>query len=143
MSKQFFCAKVSGKNPEIAFFEIAKDTFAGNLCMSLHDDIYIRVDKTRSQRIAKIYKCHNLSHSNSCLPNIQIRVGKTGSLGPWSKFVVYCRKLSFCQNDSPIGGFNLAKRQLATIAIHYVSAPRPQRSCFANPNIHTPIHMHQ
>ena len=39
---------MSGKNPEIAFFEIAKDTFAGNLCMSLHDDIYIRVDKTRS-----------------------------------------------------------------------------------------------
>jgi hypothetical protein len=31
-----------------------------------------------------------------------IRVGKTGSLGPWSGVIVYCSKLSFCQNDSPI-----------------------------------------
>ena len=33
-----------------------------------------------------------------------IRVGKTGSMGPWSRVIVYCSKLSFCQNDSPIGG---------------------------------------
>ena len=33
-----------------------------------------------------------------------IRVGKTGSLVPWSRVIVYCNKLSFCQNDSPIGG---------------------------------------
>ena len=26
-----------------------------------------------------------------------IRVGKTGSLGPWSRVIVYCSKLSFCQ----------------------------------------------
>ena len=31
-----------------------------------------------------------------------IRVDKTGSLGPWSRVIVYCSKLSFCQNDSPI-----------------------------------------
>ena len=30
-------------------------------------------------------------------------------------------------------GVILAKGQLATI--HYDSAPRPQRSCFANPNL--------
>ena len=33
-----------------------------------------------------------------------IRVGKIGSLGPWSRVIVYCSKLSFCQNYSPIGG---------------------------------------
>ena len=47
-------------------------------------------------------------------PYIYVRVGKTGFLGPWSRIFVYCSKLSFCQNDS---------------------APRPQRSCFANPNL--------
>ena len=28
-----------------------------------------------------------------------IRLGKTGSLGPWSRVIVYCSKLSFCKND--------------------------------------------
>ena len=32
------------------------------------------------------------------------RVGKTGSLRPWSRVIVYCSKLSFHQNYSPIGG---------------------------------------
>ena len=40
-----------------------------------------------------------------------IRVGKTGSLGPWSRVIVYCSKLSFCQNDSPIAlGDHFGKR---------------------------------
>ena len=30
------------------------------------------------------------------------RVGKTGFLGPWSRVIMYCSKLFFCQNDSPI-----------------------------------------
>ena len=34
-----------------------------------------------------------------------IRVGKTGQLGPWSRVIVYCSKLSFFQNDSPIACF--------------------------------------
>ena len=33
-----------------------------------------------------------------------IKVGKKGSLGPWSRVIVYGSKLSFCQNDSPIIG---------------------------------------
>ena len=32
---------------------------------------------------------------------LYIRVGKKGSLGPWSRVIVYCSKLSFCQNDPP------------------------------------------
>ena len=36
--------------------------------------------------------------------SVYSRVGKTGSLGPWSRVIVYCSELSFCQNDSPIGG---------------------------------------
>ena len=39
------------------------------------------------------------------------RVGKTRSLGPWSRVIVYCGKLSFCQNEKII----LAKGELATI----------------------------
>ena len=31
-----------------------------------------------------------------------IRVGKTGSFGPWSRVIVYASKMSFCQNDPPI-----------------------------------------
>ena len=31
-----------------------------------------------------------------------IRLGKTGSLGPWSRVIVCCSKLCFCQNDSHI-----------------------------------------
>ena len=52
---------------------------------------------------------------------------------PWGlrAVIVYCSKLSFCQNDSPNGGSFW--QMFATI--HYDSATRPQRSCFANPTI--------
>ena len=43
---------------------------------------------------------------------MKIRLGKTGSLGPWSRV--------------------MAKGRLATT--NHESAPRPQRSLFANPN---------
>ena len=36
------------------------------------------------------------------------RLGKTGFLRPWSRVIEYCSKLSFCQNDSPMGE-NLAR----------------------------------
>ena len=65
---------------------------------------------------------------------IYIRVGKTGSLGPWSRVIVYFSKLSFCQKWSLNGRIILAKGKLATI--HFDSAPRSQRSCFAHPNLH-------
>ena len=58
-------------------------------------------------------------------------MGKTGSLGPWRKVIVYCSKLSSCQNDPLI---ILTKGKLAKI--HYDFAPRSQRSCFAHPNLH-------
>ena len=48
------------------------------------------------------------------LSSTYIRVGKTGSLGPWSRVIVYCSKLSFCQNDSPIGGSFWQKDSLIT-----------------------------
>ena len=49
--------------------------------------------------------------------------------------LLHCPKeLSFCRNDCPIWGVILAKGQFATMHNH--SAPRPQRSCFANPNLH-------
>ena len=47
-----------------------------------------------------------------------IRVGKTGSFGPWSRVIVFCSKLLFCQNDPPMqcnGIIILAKGKLATM----------------------------
>ena len=80
-----------------------------------------------------------------------IRVCKTGSLGPWSRVIMYCSKLSFCQNDSPIGGSFWQKDSLSTLIIlNYVyleiwpsvlyfcspsMTPRPQRSCFTNSTV--------
>ena len=43
-----------------------------------------------------------LSKNNDVVSNLQSRVGKTGPLGPRSRVMVYCNKLSFCQNDPPI-----------------------------------------
>ena len=37
------------------------------------------------------------------------RVGKTESWGLWSKVIVYCFKLSFCQNARPMGQSFLKK----------------------------------
>ena len=50
------------------------------------------------------YLVYGTMGSNRIKGYIYIRVGKKGSLGPWSRVIVYCSKLSFCQNDSPIGG---------------------------------------
>ena len=68
---------------------------------------------------------------------LYIRVGKTGSLWTWSRVIVYCSKLSFYHNDPPMhnGRIISAKGKLATI--HYDSAPRPQRSCFAHTTLYS------
>ena len=71
----------------------------------------------------KIYYCALYINS--------LGVGKTGSLGPCSRFTMYCSKPKWSPNERII----LAKGKLATI--HYDFAPRPQRSCFAHPNRHT------
>ena len=54
---------------------------------------------------------------------INIRVGKTGSLGPW-----------ISQNDLPKKKSFWQKESLLQCTIK--SAPRPQRSCFAQANQH-------
>ena len=43
-----------------------------------------------------------LTNAYPQLDEVQVRVGKTGSLRPWSRIIVYCSKLSFCQNDPPM-----------------------------------------
>ena len=70
-----------------------------------------------------------LHRNNSC---INIRVGKTGSLGPWRRVIVHCSKLFFCQNDWVMGESFWQKDSL----LQYTMTLRqgPQRSCFANPN---------
>ena len=67
-----------------------------------------------------------------------IRVGQTGSLEPWSRVIVYYSNLCFpfAKMIIPLAwGIIVAKGQLAII--HYDSALRPQRSCFANPTVYT------
>ena len=68
-------------------------------------------------------------------PFQQIQIGKY-NLGLEKQYlwgIVYCIKLSFCQNDFPIGVI-LVNGQLNTI--HYDSPPRPQRSCFTHPIVY-------
>ena len=63
---------------------------------------------------------------------------------------MYCRKLSFCQNDPRLGenrvgqsppnppanGGSFWQKESLLHTIHYDSAPKPRRYCFANPNVH-------
>ena len=51
-------------------------------------------------------------------------MGKTGTLGPWSRVIVYCSKLSFCQNDSPIGGSVWQKDSLLQFTMTLLQGPR-------------------
>ena len=61
-----------------------------------------------------------------------VRVGKTGSLGPWCRVIRYCRSRRML-TVIPLG---ISCSHSYTSAIwQYDSAPRPQRSCFAHPNI--------
>ena len=53
---------------------------------------------------------------------VLVRMGKTGSFGSWSRVLVYCNLLPTQRNNW---------QQSYTSTIHYDSAPRPQRSCFA------------
>ena len=62
--------------------------------------------------------------SNRIKGYIYIRVGKRGSLGPWSRVIVYCSKLSFCQNDSPIGGSVWQKDSLLQFTMTLLQGPK-------------------
>ena len=53
-----------------------------------------------------------------------IRLGKTGSLGPWSRVIVYCSKLSFCKNDPPIGGSLWQKEGLLQYIMTLIQGPK-------------------
>ena len=53
--------------------------------------------------------------------SIYIRVGKTESLGPWRRVIVYCSKLSFCQNDTSMGESFWQKKSLLQYTLLRVS----------------------
>ena len=71
---------------------------------------------------------------NNYNPGIFIRIGKIGSLGPWSRVIVYCNKLYFCQNDPPIGESFWQKERLLQYTMTLLQGPK--RSCFDRPNIY-------
>ena len=57
------------------------------------------------------------------------RVGKKGSLGPWSRVMVCYSKPSFCQNDPPIGTrWHTRFSELPTSLIYYL---------LCTPNLHS------
>ena len=64
-----------------------------------------------------------------------IRVGKTGSLGSWSRVIVYCKSVGML-------GYQLflipkwITGSILTLLQYTMTAPRPQNSCFAHPNLH-------
>ena len=53
-----------------------------------------------------------------------VRVGKTGSLGPWSRVIVYCSNLSFCQNDPPMGESFWQKESLLQYTMTQLQGPK-------------------
>ena len=55
---------------------------------------------------------------------MDIRVGKTGSLEPWSRVIVYCSKLSFCQNDPPMGESFWQKESLLQYTMTLLQGPK-------------------
>ena len=55
---------------------------------------------------------------------MNIRVGKKGSLGPWSRVIVYGSKLFLCQNDSPIGRSFWHKDSLLQYAMTLLQGPK-------------------
>ena len=55
---------------------------------------------------------------------LYIRVNKSGSLGSWSRVIVYCSNLSFCQNDSPIGGLFWQKDSLLQYTMTLLQGPK-------------------
>ena len=52
------------------------------------------------------------------------RVGKTESLGLWSKVIVYCFKLSSRQNDRPMGQSFLQKESLLQYTMNLLKGPK-------------------
>ena len=65
-----------------------------------------------------------------------VRVGKTGSLEPWCRVIRYCRSRRMLNNSYCFGYKLFAFLYFCNTTIwQYDSAPRPQRSCFAHPNI--------
>ena len=52
------------------------------------------------------------------------RVGKTESLGLWSKVIVYCFNLSFCKNNRPMGQSFLQKESLLQYTMNLLKGPK-------------------
>ena len=55
---------------------------------------------------------------------LQFRVGKRGSLGPWSRVIVYFSKLSFCQNDPPMEESFCQKESLLQYTMTLLQGPK-------------------
>ena len=64
------------------------------------------------------------SYDNFSNIRVYTRVGKTGSLGPWSRVIVYCSKLSFCQNDPPMGESFWQKKSLLQYTMTLLQGPK-------------------
>ena len=71
----------------------------------------------------KMYCMTIVLSKNNDVSNLQFRVGKTGPLGPWSRVMVICNKLSQC------------KRTADYDTLYFCS--KAPKSCFANPSLHT------
>ena len=87
-----------------SFFSVQR---AKKQASSFAISMYVLVCFLRQLSTYLMWKEKTILYLPTCflqLDCIYIRVGKTGSLGPWSRVIVYCSKLSFCQNDSSIGG---------------------------------------
>ena len=62
--------------------------------------------------------------SNNFMWTTYIRVGKTGSLGPWGRVIVYCSSFPFAEMIVPFGGSFWQKDSLLQCTITLLHGPK-------------------
>ena len=110
------CLKITKSSSLLTFDDSAGEPFF--TCFTqLHSAV---------SRVYKEYFFSSLSFYIIQAIYITIMVGKTGSLGPWNRVIVYWSKLSFCQNDPPMGESFCQKESLLqyTMTLLLVLGPK-------------------
>ena len=105
-----------------AFFEILRTVFSKNVGSLSRKYIYQDLRKWVGRLGHQLIQIYN-TKAYVCV-SVCPRVGKTESLGLWSKFGVYCFKLSFFQNDRPMGQSFLQKETLLQYTRNLLKGPK-------------------
>ena len=61
------------------------------------------IDRVNHKKVKALCPITKLRIHDSVLPTLGLAKQDLWGLGAWSRVIVYCSKLSFCQNDPPMG----------------------------------------